>query len=505
MISSFPTLAPCRPHCRAAFRRVAGGVLPVCGRGGAAVARDARPYRLQRFQRTGVEKKIDNIHPIDAIMVERRIVVEREQELRMVVADGFERREFAGERGFVADSVRHLEVAGASAFKCHEIDFSVVEHTYVDFAEPAVQLKVNDVFKQMSEVFAFRSEKGTAKPRVGDIVLRRGLEVLPPLDVIAVHPGEEEGLAERVDVGVQSGVGHGEAFALEHSDDLVHRKHVADVVEEETDDALEGGGVPVAVPGHYVFVENRVENAGEVVELGARAVGELGGERKATEAQKVVEYGIGVLVGEQGAVFCEVKRLESYFDISSGKEGGQFAREELGVRAGDVNVKIFAGVKSVNELFELRHVLHLVKKNVCPAVGLDIGFDELPCLAPTCKGGAVRILEIYCDYPVCGKSAFNKLFAEKLEKRGFPATTNASHDFDDIFVEPACEPVGKPFSADFAIVHGNILVWRLKFVGMIAFSIGEVNDEFVHAYCRTRHRAAFRRVAGGMSVERMVA
>ena len=97
----------------------------------------------------------------------------------MVVADGFERREFAGERGFVADSVRHLEVAGASAFKCHEIDFSFVEHTYVDFAEPAVQLKVNDVFKQMSEVFAFRSEKGTAKPRVGDIVLRRGLEVFP--------------------------------------------------------------------------------------------------------------------------------------------------------------------------------------------------------------------------------------------------------------------------------------------------------------------------------------
>ena len=62
------------------------------------VARDARPYHggLQRFERMGGEKKIDNIHSIDAIMVERRIVVEREQELRMVVADGFERREFAG-------------------------------------------------------------------------------------------------------------------------------------------------------------------------------------------------------------------------------------------------------------------------------------------------------------------------------------------------------------------------------------------------------------------------
>ena len=42
---------------------------------------------LQRFERAGVEEKIDNIHPIDAVMVERRVVVEREQELRVVVAD----------------------------------------------------------------------------------------------------------------------------------------------------------------------------------------------------------------------------------------------------------------------------------------------------------------------------------------------------------------------------------------------------------------------------------
>ena len=42
---------------------------------------------LQRFERAGVEKKIDNIHPIDAVMVERRVVVEREQELRVIVAD----------------------------------------------------------------------------------------------------------------------------------------------------------------------------------------------------------------------------------------------------------------------------------------------------------------------------------------------------------------------------------------------------------------------------------
>lgn len=429
----------------------------------------------QRFQRLGVEEEFDNIHPLYAVMVERRVVVEREQELGVVVANGPERGEFARERGFVAGRVRHLKVEGESVFERHEIDFSVVENPDIDFAEPTAQFKVNDIFKQMAEVFAFRSEKGAAKPRVGDVVLRRCLEILTPLDVVTVHPVEEECLAECVDVGVQRRVGHGEALAFEHSDDLVHRKQIADVVEEETDDALERGGVAVAVPGHNVLVENRIEDAGEVVELSARAVGKLGGEREAAETQKVVEYGMRVPVGEQGDVFREVKWLEAYFDIASGEERGQFAGEELGVGAGDIDIEILAGVKPVNELFELRNVLYLVEKNVCSAIGLDIGLDELPRLAPAREGGAVGILEIDCDYPVCGKSAFNKLFAEKLKKRGFPATAYAGHDFDDVFVSPSCEPVDEPFSPDLAIVHGRILVWHWKFDGMIAFSACSVN------------------------------
>ena len=160
MTSYFPTLAPCRTCRRAAFRRVAGGALLVRGRGEAAVARDARPYRLQRFERVGGEKKIDNIHSIDAIMVERRIVVEREQELRMVVVDGFERREFAGERGFVADSVRHLEVAGASDFnnlfaeKLEKCGFPATTNASHDFDDIFVEPACDPVGKPFSANFA---------------------------------------------------------------------------------------------------------------------------------------------------------------------------------------------------------------------------------------------------------------------------------------------------------------------------------------------------------------
>ena len=89
MLEVTPVPAPCRTHSRAAFRRVAGVALPVRGRGGRRLAGDDSPHHggLQRFQRLWVEEKINNIHPIDAVMVERRVVVEREQELRVVVAD----------------------------------------------------------------------------------------------------------------------------------------------------------------------------------------------------------------------------------------------------------------------------------------------------------------------------------------------------------------------------------------------------------------------------------
>ena len=146
----------------ARWGRRAGLAYAERGRGGAAVARNARPYHggLQRFERMGGEKKIDNIHSIDAIMVERRIVVEREQELRMVVADGFERREFAGERGFVADSVRHLEVAGASAFnklfaeKLEKRGFPATTNASHDFDDIFVAPACEPVGKPFSADFA---------------------------------------------------------------------------------------------------------------------------------------------------------------------------------------------------------------------------------------------------------------------------------------------------------------------------------------------------------------
>ena len=116
MLLPLPTPASYRASLRAAFRRVAGGVSRGeinhgISRTGLANARPNSDWRKRkrrasvsvcgtrktmlvcglskRFQRVGVEEEIDNIQALDAIVVKRGIVVEREQELWMVVADGF--------------------------------------------------------------------------------------------------------------------------------------------------------------------------------------------------------------------------------------------------------------------------------------------------------------------------------------------------------------------------------------------------------------------------------
>ena len=266
------------------------------------------------IKRMRVEKEIDEVDTLDSVVVERRIVVEREQEFRMVVPDGAERGELASEGRFLADGVCHLKVAGNSILNRNEINFAVCKDADVCLAEAPAQFEERYVFKEMPEVFALGSKNGSAKTGVRDIVFRRGLEILPSLDVVAIHTVKEKRLAERVDVGVKRGVGNGESFAFEHSDDLVDRKQIPDVVEEKLDDSPERCGVAVAVPHHDVFVEDRVEDAGKIVVLRPRSVLKLRSEGKSAEAQEVVEHGMGVSAGEQGGVFCddEVHAIVSY-------------------------------------------------------------------------------------------------------------------------------------------------------------------------------------------------
>ena len=127
MISSSSIPAPCHPHRYAAFRRVAAGALPECGRGEAAVARDARPYHggLQRFQRMRIEEKGHNAHEGDAMVVKPRLLVgvSGDYDFAEVVVDVSKGKCFLFPFRMVRDGKCRLDV---NAFRClvhNEIDF----------------------------------------------------------------------------------------------------------------------------------------------------------------------------------------------------------------------------------------------------------------------------------------------------------------------------------------------------------------------------------------------
>ena len=127
MISSSPIPAPCHPHRYAAFRRVAGGALPECGRGEAAVARDARPYHggLQRFQRMRIEEKGHNAHEGDAMVVKPRLLVgvSGDYDFAEVVVDVSKGKCFLFPFRMVWDGKCRLDVNAFGCLVHNEIDF----------------------------------------------------------------------------------------------------------------------------------------------------------------------------------------------------------------------------------------------------------------------------------------------------------------------------------------------------------------------------------------------
>ena len=244
-------------------------------------------WRLQRLDRLRGEKEVDCVDFPDAVEVGRRIAVKGQQGLRMVVANGFERCEFAKESRFLAGGEGDLVVMGNGVLKRDEVDLVGAERADEDLVVAALQFQIDDILKNSPLVARLVGEKQPAKARVGEVVLGVGAQNVPALDVVAAHAVKEVGLAERFGVGVQRGVGNGQAFVLEDSDDFVDRVEVADVVGEEFDQTAKRGDIPVAVACDDVLVDDGVENAREIVVLRLGIRIQQGGEGEAAKGHVV--------------------------------------------------------------------------------------------------------------------------------------------------------------------------------------------------------------------------
>ena len=161
---------------RAAFRRVAGGVLPERGRGGAAVARDARPYRLQRFERVGGEKKSLKSYEQNAVLIHpwRFVSIASDDNFAERVTDiakgaGLLRAFFC-----VRDGERRLHVYALGCLVDHKVDFACYlgsnpvdcriggDHPNVHRISAAYQFAEDDVFHDMGHLVLPEGNLGVA-------------------------------------------------------------------------------------------------------------------------------------------------------------------------------------------------------------------------------------------------------------------------------------------------------------------------------------------------------
>lgn len=141
----------------------------------------------------------------------------------MVVADSLERSEFADEGRFLAGGEGDLIVMGDGVRKRDEVDFVGPKGANEDLAVAALQFQIDNVLENAPLVARLVGEKKTAKPRVGEVVFGVGAQNVASLDVVAAHAVKEVSFAERFGVGVQCGVGNGQAFVSEDADDFVDR------------------------------------------------------------------------------------------------------------------------------------------------------------------------------------------------------------------------------------------------------------------------------------------
>ena len=420
------------------------------------------------FQLSGQQQKVDYIHLPDAVVVERWIWVECKKRLGVVVANGFERREFALERHFIADRKSNLKVAGFSVVKSNKINFLLPHYSDINVSITTAQFKIDDIFQKMPKVVAPIAKHYPSKAWVCNVIFGVGLEISTTFYVISIGFEDEKCLAKCIKESVECRVGYRYAVRFESADNFIDRERTSDIVMDKTRQTLEHRRISNAFSGNDVLVKNRVQYSRKIVSHRARSAWEKRCERKSAEAQIIVKRLFGGLLWKNALVFGERKWADFYFYISSCKKSGEFTGKKFSVGASDVNIAILFGEKTIHDFFKIGDELDFIEKNVCFAVCGKFASYVFPCSSIVRKSINFRIFEIDRDNVLLGNTVISQLFTEKFKKGCFSSTADARDNLYDVLVFPRSKPFKVIGSCDFCCyAHKNLSLIKV-FGGMLA-------------------------------------
>ena len=413
------------------------------------------------------QKIVQRVDAADAVAVGRKVFVEREEGLGMVVANREQGRVFALARRGVAHSFGDLPVVDAVAAARHEVHFPAVLPPDEDVRKATEEFEKDHVFEDAPGVAVPVAGKPVPESDVRRVVLASSRQDFLSADVVAFGLAEEKGVAEGVDIALYRVAVRLEPSGRKAVRDVSEARRIPDVVEKEPGDAVDQAGVGELLAAEDVLDENRVVDAVQIVsdEPGVAIKGKNVGEGAEAEILGVASR--PVARGAYGvAPFPERERLHRDFDVAPGKMRGKFAGEHVGIGARDVDIDSPSGVEAVDQLLEFRDPLYFVQKHVGRPPLSEPQLDPVPDRAPRSEIRRVRILEIERNDLFRGDARTEKFVPEQFKNRRLSATANAGDDLDDVAVAPLAQvfDVGRTGNEVF---HGKTPV----------FSAGDIQAE----------------------------
>lgn len=377
-------------------------------------------------------------------MIKRRVVVKSDECFRILVADCFERGEFALESRFISDRKRDLKVSWCGVFKSDEIYFFPIDRTNMHIAVSAFKLEKNNILKNVPHIAASLACYNGAKSLIGDVVFAEGLEVVAAFDIISCCVMHEKGFAKRIDIGVYRFSSNGDSFRLECSGDTVYGKWIADIVKDESDNAFKKCAIPEAKSGKCILVDNRVKYSRKVVNARGFVRAKRRYERKTSKSHILAErLGLGQFL-KCGLILGERKGLHRDFHITPGQKRRKFAGKEFGVGSRHIYICVAFDEKSVHKSFKFWNLLNFIKKDVDFVERIiHFGADKLPGIIKCSEYSYIGVFKVDGNDLIWLYAFCEQFFTKHSQKCGFTASAYSSNDFDDVFVSPSGEPICK--------------------------------------------------------------
>ena len=430
------------------------------------------------YKDLGFQKKIYRIDLADPVMIKRRVVIKCDECFRILVADCLERGEFAFERRFISYGERNLKVSWGGVFKSDEVDFLSVNRADMHVSVSAFKLEKNDILENVSHVAASLTCYNGAKTLVCDVVFAEGFEIVATFNIVSCSMIYKERFAKCVDVGVYRLSGNGDSFRLECSGDTVYGKWIADIVKDESDNAFKKCAIPETESRKCILVDDCVKYRRKVVNARGFVRAKRRYERKTSKSHILGErLGLGQLL-KCGLILGERKGLHRDFHITPGQKRRKFAGKEFGVGSRYIHIRIAFDKKSVHKSFKFRNLLNFIKKNIDFVERIiHFGTDKLPGIIKCSEYSYIRVFKVNGNDLILVYALREQFFAKESQKGGFPASSYAGNNFNDILVPPSGEPICKKRSIYYTC-HAKTPKGEKLFVHIVSKVRRTVNESF---------------------------